>query len=123
MGNYSDQVAVRNMGLTPIYLKLSNGVKQVTPHLTKRGWLRFFVSQKGHAPVVVLQENDDRREAYQESICISLAYLLKLQCIHRCATKEMGGFELSLSDRTQRIDVIGHYVNAMIKSLNNQIVR
>jgi hypothetical protein len=71
---------------------------------------------------IALQENNDRREAYQESLCISLAYLLKLQCIRRCAKSEKGGFGFSLSNRTQRIDVTGHFVNALIKSLNNQIV-
>ncbi len=65
---------------------------------------------------------ENRGKAYQKSLCISLAYLLKLQCIRRCAEKEKGGFGFSLSDRTQRIDVTGHFMNGMIKSLNNQIV-
>jgi hypothetical protein len=71
---------------------------------------------------IAFQENNDRRKAYQGPLCISLAYLLKLQCIRRCAEKEKGGFGFSLSDRTQRIDVTGHFVNGMIKSLNNRIV-
>ena len=71
---------------------------------------------------IALQENNDRREAYQEPLFISLAYLLKLQCVRRCTKKEKGGFGFSLSDRTQRIDVTGHFVNAMIKSLDNQIM-
>jgi hypothetical protein len=70
---------------------------------------------------VALQENNDRRKAYEKALCISLAYLLKLQCIRRCTEKEKGGFGFSLSDRTQRIDVTGHFVNAMIKSLNNKL--
>ncbi len=74
------------------------------------------------AYAISLQENDDRRKTYQEALCISLAYLLRLQCIRHCAEKEKGGFGFSLADRTQRIDVTGHFVNAMIKSLNNQIV-
>jgi hypothetical protein len=74
------------------------------------------------AYAIVPLEFENRRNNYQELLCISLAYLLKLQCIHRCAEKEKGGFGFSLSDRKQRIDVTGHFVNAMIKSINNKIM-
>jgi hypothetical protein len=74
------------------------------------------------AYAIAFQKNNDHRKTYQEPLCISLAYLLKLQCIRHCAQKEKGGFGFSLFDRTQRIDVTGHFLNALIKSLNNQIV-
>jgi len=73
------------------------------------------------AYAIALLENDDHKEMYRGSLCISLAYLLKVQCVRYCAEKERGGFGFSLLDRTQRIDVTGHFVNALIKSLHNRI--
>jgi len=74
------------------------------------------------AYAIASQGYEDHRRAFQEPLCISLAYLLRLQCTRHCAKREKGGFGFSLSDRTQRLDVTGHFVSAMIKSLNNRIV-
>jgi len=73
------------------------------------------------AYAIAAQEKDPRIERYRSALCISLAYVLRVQCSHNCAKKEKGGFGLSLSDRTQRIDVTGHFVNGMIKSLKNRL--
>ncbi len=73
------------------------------------------------AYAIAVQENDSRRQTYRRALCISLDYLLAVQCVQQCANKERGGFGFSLSDRTQRIDVTGHFVNGMIKSLSNRV--
>lgn len=73
------------------------------------------------AYAIALQEMDDRRERYQGPLCISLTYLLSLQCVKRCTDRQRGGFGFSLSDRTQRIDITGHFVNGLIKSFYNEI--
>ncbi|RPJ04617.1 MAG: hypothetical protein EHM36_09860 [Deltaproteobacteria bacterium] len=70
---------------------------------------------------IALQENHDHKGTYRDSVCTALAYLLKLQCVRHCAEKERGCFGFSFSDHTQRIDVTGHFVNGMIKSLRNEI--
>jgi hypothetical protein len=70
---------------------------------------------------ISFEENDERTKKYAEGICIFLSYLLELQCVTHCASREKGGFGLSFTDRTQRIDVTGHVVNGFIKTLNNQI--
>lgn len=74
------------------------------------------------AYAVALQENDDRTESYRQALCVCLAYASKLQCVQNCREKERGGFGFSLSNRTQRIDVTGHFVSGMIKSLRNGIL-
>jgi len=55
-------------------------------------------------------------EAYGDDLT-----LLQAQCTTRCAEKEKGGLGFSLTNRTQRIDVTGHMVNGLIKSLENKI--
>ncbi|RPJ00079.1 MAG: hypothetical protein EHM36_15125, partial [Deltaproteobacteria bacterium] len=39
------------------------------------------------AYAIAPEEYEDLRKRYHESLCISLAYLLKLQCVRRCAEK------------------------------------
>lgn len=73
------------------------------------------------AYAIAAKEKDPRVERYQKALCISLAYVLRVQCSRNCAEKETGGFGHSLSDRTQRTDVTGHFVNGMIKSLANRL--
>jgi len=68
-------------------------------------------------------EKDRRIGDYHACICSGLTYLLKMQCIKDCAKKEKGSFGFSLMDRTQRVDVTGHAVNAIIKSLDNRVYR
>jgi hypothetical protein len=74
------------------------------------------------AYAIAVEEKDHRTAAYQRALCISLAYLSNVQCVRICTERERGGFGFSLSDRTQRIDVTGHFVNGMIKSLRNGVV-
>lgn len=73
------------------------------------------------AYAISVKGKDRQTAAYQRALCISLAYLLKVQCVRICTERERGGFGLSLSDRTQRIDVTGHFVNGLIKSLRNGV--
>jgi hypothetical protein len=73
------------------------------------------------AYTIAFAEKDNRTVTYQMALCVSLAYLLSVQCVRMCSEKEKGGFGLSLLDRTQRIDVTGHFVNGMIKSLRNRV--
>ena len=70
---------------------------------------------------IALRENDERMRGYRSALCISIGYLLKAQCVQRCPEKAKGGFGLSLYNRTQRIDVTGHFVNALIKSIRNGV--
>ena len=101
-----------------------NFFEKVKKHPEKQGSVEVACALEGlnDAYAIALLENDDHKEMYRGSLCISLAYLLKIQCVRHCAQKERGGFGFSLFDRTQRIDVTGHFVNAMIKILSNKIV-
>ncbi len=74
------------------------------------------------AYAIAFAQKDARTATYQTALCVSLAYLLSVQCVRMCSEKERGGFGMSLSDRTQRIDITGHFVNGMIKSLRNGVV-
>jgi hypothetical protein len=65
--------------------------------------------------------DDDRVHQYRRSICAGLAYLLRLQCVTGGTERELGGFGLSLQDRTQRIDITGHAASAFMKSAQNGI--
>jgi hypothetical protein len=65
--------------------------------------------------------DDDRVHQYRRSICAGLAYLLRLQCVAGGTERELGGFGLSLQDRSQRIDITGHAASAFIKSAQNGI--
>lgn len=65
--------------------------------------------------------NDKRSERYCENICVGLNYLIGLQCTNKLAKKERGGFGLSVDDRSQRIDVIGHAASAFMKAVENGI--
>jgi len=65
--------------------------------------------------------DDDRVHQYRRSICAGLAYLLRLQCVAGGTERELGGFGLSLQDRTQRIDITGHAASAFMKSAQNGI--
>ncbi len=74
------------------------------------------------AYAISAKKKDRRTEEYQRALCISIDYLLKVQCVRRCPEKAKGGFGLSLWNRTQRIDVTGHFVNALIKSVRNGLL-
>ncbi|HEY8458977.1 MAG TPA: hypothetical protein VIM99_01280 [Blastocatellia bacterium] len=63
--------------------------------------------------------NDDRVHQYRRSVCVGLAYLLRLQCVAGGTERERGGFGMSLQDRTQRIDIAGHAASAFMKSAQN----
>lgn len=65
--------------------------------------------------------NDPRAERYRACICAGLAYLLRAQCARSGTRKERGGFGMSIEQRVQRIDVTGHAVSALIKSLQNDV--
>ncbi len=73
------------------------------------------------AYAIARTNGDDRTESYRKCIGIGLNYLLCLQCTRGGTTKERGGFGLSLSDRTQRIDITGHAASAFIKSIEHGI--
>ncbi len=83
------------------------------------------------AYVIARGLNNERMERYRRCICIGLEYLLRLQCTDGGAlepalpipatTKERGGFGLSLSERSQRIDITGHAASAFMKSVENGI--
>jgi hypothetical protein len=73
------------------------------------------------AYAVASQGRDHRLDRYKESLCLALSYLLQVQCTVRCAEKEKGGLGFSLTNRNQRIDVTGHLVNGLIKSLQNRV--
>lgn len=62
-----------------------------------------------------------RVDHYHRCICIALEYLLTVQCTSDGTHKEPGGFGMSLDERTQRIDVTGHAVSALMKSADNAI--
>lgn len=64
---------------------------------------------------------DERASLYSECICTGLEYLLNLQCIAGCTSKERGGFGLSFEERAQRIDITGHAASAFMKSIENGI--
>jgi hypothetical protein len=63
----------------------------------------------------------DRSESFYESICVALNYLLGVQCVDKLTKKERGGFGLSMFERKQRIDVIGHAARGFMKTLENGI--
>jgi hypothetical protein len=73
------------------------------------------------AYAIASQQKDHRLDRYKGYICLALSYLLQVQCTTHCAEKEKGGLGLSLANRTQRIDVTGHMVSGLIKSLQNKI--
>ena len=62
---------------------------------------------------------DERAGLYSECICTGLEYLLDIQCIAGCTSKERGGFGLSFQERAQRIDITGHAASAFMKSIEN----
>jgi hypothetical protein len=62
-----------------------------------------------------------RAERYRRCIGAGLDYLLRVQGTEGGAVRERGGFGMSLTDRTQRIDVTGHAASALMKSLANGI--
>jgi hypothetical protein len=65
---------------------------------------------------------DTRRAArFGPCICTGLSYLLKLQCPEDGAGRKKGGFGFSLTNRTQRIDIIGHAASTFMKSVENNI--
>jgi len=66
--------------------------------------------------------NDPRSERYARCLCIGLAYLLALQRTRAGGAAERGGFGLTLSDRTQRIDITGHAASALMRSIENTLV-
>ena len=65
--------------------------------------------------------HDERAEGHRRCICTGLKYLLELQCTDAGTEKERGGFGMSLSERTQRIDITGHVASAFMKSAENGI--
>jgi len=73
------------------------------------------------AYAVVRAMDDSRAERYRGCICAGLEYLLRCQCTQDGAEREYGGFGMSLKDRAQRIDVTGHAVSALIKSVQNEV--
>jgi hypothetical protein len=73
------------------------------------------------AYALVRASGDEHAERYRTCICMALAYLVRLQCTKNGTNKERGGFGMSLDDRTQRIDVTGHAVSGIIKSMQNDI--
>jgi len=70
---------------------------------------------------VISRSGDERIFRYHKYICVSLEYLLKMQCIQDGNEKEKGGFGLSLNGRPQRIDVTGHAASAFMKTVENRI--
>lgn len=75
------------------------------------------------AYTIAARDGDDRRvRAYERSLRIALAWLLRAQRLDDCFFRERGGFGHSLTDRTQRIDVTGHVVGGFIKTAQNRIV-
>lgn len=73
------------------------------------------------AYAVAEKEGDPRAARYRRSICVGLAYLLRAQCVTNCTERERGGFGHSLLNRVQRIDVTGHAVGAILKTIGNRI--
>jgi hypothetical protein len=73
------------------------------------------------AYVVALASHDARAKSYRRAICSGIEYLLDLQRTVSSTKREIGGFGMSRSDRTQRIDVTGHAASAFLKSLANDV--
>jgi hypothetical protein len=73
------------------------------------------------AYAVALASHDARVERYRRAICTGLEYLLDLQCAASDSHREIGGFGMSRSDRTQRIDVTGHVASGFLKSIANGV--
>jgi len=69
------------------------------------------------AYAVALASRDGRTKAYRRAACTGLKYLLDLQCTQSSVSREVGGFGMSRSDRTQRIDVTGHAASGFLKSI------
>jgi hypothetical protein len=64
---------------------------------------------------------DARAAAYRACVCRGLEALLALQCVVGGAPRERGGFGLSSSERSQRVDITGHAASAIMKALDNGI--
>lgn len=64
---------------------------------------------------------DEHTERYHQCICSGLEYLLTLQCTSGGNPRERGGFGLTLSQHTQRIDITGHAASAFMKSVENEV--
>lgn len=65
------------------------------------------------------EQDTGRMGAYAEAVRVALAYLFRVQCVESGTEQERGGFGMSLSDRTQRIDVTGHVVSGLLKTVRN----
>jgi hypothetical protein len=76
------------------------------------------------AYAIAARERDvHRMDAYARCSRTALAYLLRAQRLAYGTPRERGGFGHTLAERTQRIDVTGHVVGGVIKSLRNRITR
>lgn len=76
------------------------------------------------AYAIAARERDvHRMDAYARCSRIALAHLLRAQRLAHGTPRERGGFGHTLAERTQRIDVTGHVVCGVIKSLRNRITR
>jgi hypothetical protein len=73
------------------------------------------------ASAIARAVSDARSESFRKNICTALDYLLELQCVNKLAKKGRGGFGLSMSDRRQRIDIIGHAARGFMKTVENGI--
>jgi len=62
-----------------------------------------------------------RLRVYRRCICTAISHLLQVQCTTGCATREQGGFGLTLNRREQRLDITGHAVTGLIKTIRNRI--
>jgi hypothetical protein len=72
------------------------------------------------AYALALHDDSERAERYRRCLCAGLAYLLELQRTDATG-RERGGFGLSLGDRSQRIDITGHAISALMKSVAHGI--
>jgi len=66
-------------------------------------------------------DDEDTVARYRSCICVGLVYLLDLQCMQSDRQREIGGFGMSVGERTQRIDVTGHAASAFMKTAANGI--
>lgn len=93
----------------------------IRDHPERQSSVEAACALEGLNDAYLLTRGDRRLGVYRECICLAIPYLLDVQCIKNCMRRERGGFGFSLADRTQRVDVTGHVVNAFIKTIRNNI--
>lgn len=95
----------------------------VTRHPAAQSAVEVACAMEGLADAwVVLRASEGGVPAeWNDWICTALAYLVRLQCTDDGAGRERGGFGFALGERTQRVDVTGHAVNAFIKVLRSGV--